>query len=353
MDPTSPSALPLPLRRRTLLRHGLWAGACGGAVGSVGLLGACATVAPARPEATAPPPTTTTGAAATSRPPLIERLQALGLQVTPGRLALHHGAAQAARASALHTLLAEALDWTESTLGVGGAFTLAVLDAAQWRALGVDQPYGIPGVAGAGAPGAPPVVFMPADDHGLAAQDALSLAPRVAPATLQRLRDAGHTWEDAAARHVDLIGLHELGHVFTRRYGIAPPNLWLDELLATAFAHAFMAGARPALLPLWSGAMQGYLDAVQPAHRTLQDFERLYFRVGSFNYVWYQAQFQQRVATLHAAQGLAALAALRDAFPPPPPPVRPDPDTLLARLETLAPGWQAWARAMQASAGTG
>lgn len=323
--------------RRTWLRC---AGAAGLALALPGCFRATGGASTSPPAAAPPPP------AGPAAPPLITRVRALGLAHRPGPLGLYFDPAHAARAENLHALVAEAMGWYREKLGVEGGLTLVVMPRERWEALGVAQPYGIPGVGVSGVAGEPPVIFMPATDDGLAATDALALQPRVRPATLQTLRAAGYDYALAAHRHVDLIGLHELGHVFVRRFGIQPPNLWLDELLSTYFAHAFLAARHPAQATMFGGVLQAYIDAVQPAHRSLEDFERLYFRVGSLNYVWYQAQFHRRVVELHAAQGLAALEPMRAAFGLPRP-VRPAPVALLAELEPLAPGFQAWAAVLE------
>jgi len=278
--------------------------------------------------------------------PLITRVRALQLVHRPGLLDLHFDPAHAEHAQALSALVVEAMDWYREVLGIEGRLTLAVLARGPWEALGLQQPYGIPGVSGSGVAGEPPVIYMPATDDGLAATDALALAPRVHPSTLAGLRAAGYDYATAARRHVDVIGLHELGHVYTRRFGISAPNLWLDELLATFFAHAFLVARRPVLAALFGGVLQATIDAFVPVHRSLADFERLYFRVGAANYVWYQAHFQQRAAALHQAQGLDALRALRPAFALPRL-LRPTPEALLAELEIVTPGFQAWAATVE------
>jgi len=81
------------------------------------------------------------------------------------------------------------------------------------------------------------------------------LAPRVHPATHACLRAAGDDPATAARRQADVIRLRERGHVYTRRFGLALPNLWLDELLATLFAHAFIVARRPALAVLFGGVL--------------------------------------------------------------------------------------------------
>lgn len=73
------------------------------------------------------------------------------------------------------------MDFDREGLGLETPLHLAVLARPQWEALIGWQPYGIPGVAGR-----PPVIFMPAGDDGLAAEDALGLRDRVTPAVQAR-----------------------------------------------------------------------------------------------------------------------------------------------------------------------
>jgi hypothetical protein len=285
-----------------------------------------------------------TGAAspsATPAPELLEQLRALGLRSAPvGRLGVWFPPEQQPRAMALGLLVDGAANFFHDQLAIDGQLHLALLTREHWAALIPWQPYGIPGVAGR-----PPVVFMPAGDDGLAAEDALALHPRVASATLQALAAAGYGYETASRRYVDLVGLHELGHAYARRYGIWANCRWLDEMVATYFAYAYLREKHPRLVPLWDGVLQAYVDAVRPTYTSLEDFDRLYFGVGAQNYVWYQAQFQRRVREVFAARGLDFLVDLRMRFGTPSP-VALAPQRILQRLEALLPGFIAWANSL-------
>ncbi len=312
----------MPLRRRALLSAPLWPGL---------VLAQAGTGLPAAPAASpaAPPPE------------LLDRVRTLGLRSAHmGRLTAWFPPALQARAEALGGLVGDAAAFFHEQLAIDGQLHLAVLSREHWAALIPWQPYGIPGVAGR-----PPVVFMPAGDDGLAAEDALALQPRVAPSTLQALAAAGFGYESASRRYVDLVGLHELGHAYARRYGIWANCRWLDELVATYFAYAYLRPRRPALAALWDGVLQAYVDAVRPTHRSLEDFDRLYFGVGAQNYVWYQAQFQRRVREVHEARGIDFLVDLRMRFGTPSPAALP-PERILARLEAVLPGFVAWAEGL-------
>src|SRR5690606_18911481 len=140
-----------------------------------------------------------------------------------------------------------------------------------------------------------------ATDDNLAANDALAIEPGISDSARALITASGRTWEDASRRYVDLVGLHELGHVFAGAYGIRVQSKWFNEWLATYFCYAFLRAHRPLDAHLWEGILQGYVDAVQPEHRTLDAFEQIYFGVGARNYVWYQARFQQSVAQVYDA----------------------------------------------------
>jgi hypothetical protein len=186
---------------------------------------------------------------------------------------------------------------------------------------------------------------VPATDDGLAATDALSIAGQVGDSSRRLLAAAGTDWDRAARSHVALVGLHELGHTLVDAYGIRIRTKWLHEFLATYAAYSFMRAHRPREALVWQGVLQGFREAVHPEHRTLAAFERLDFGVGALNYVWYQARFQSQVEAVHAAQGLDFLRRVRTAFGPDAPPA--DAEETMARLERVAPGFAAWAAAMQ------
>lgn len=294
----------------------------------------------------APPGEMPASASAPRPAPLIERVRALGLASLPGPLPTWHADDATERARALQRLIDGARLHYERTLGIELPLTLAVLTRAQWQPLITWQPYGIPGIAGR-----PAVIFMPADDSGLAAEDALALQPQVAAPTLRALADAGFSYEQAARRYVDLVGLHELGHAAVHATGIHPRSRWLDELLATFFAYAYLRDRQPALAVLWEGVLQAYVDAVDPRHTRLDDFDRLYFGVGARNYVWYQAQFQRLVRQAYEAHGWRWALEVRAQFGlPSAAPLAAD--AVLQRLEATLPGVRAWATSFEKPAVT-
>lgn len=271
---------------------------------------------------------------------VLTRLRGSGLASSTDRITVYFPADMEARALADRARVQAALRFYADSLGVTPELTLGVLDRRTWASLGVPQPYGIPGVSGV-----PAVAYVPATDDGLAAMDALSIAARVSDSAHGLLAKAGTDWERAARSHVALVGLHELGHVLVDAYGIRTQSAWLNEWLATYAGYAFMRAARPEEALVWEGVLHGFRDAVQPDHRTLDDFERLYFGVGALNYVWYQARFQQQVQTVYASHGVDFLRRVRTVFAPDAAPASAE--EVLTRLESIAPGFEAWAASMR------
>jgi hypothetical protein len=242
------------------------------------------------------------------------------------------------RARAVKSLVEEATAHLDARLGVRADVTLAVLDRSRWEALITWQPYGVPGVAGQ-----PPVVFMPATDDGVAAQDALAIRSGVDPKVIEELGKAGWTYEQAARRYVDLIALHELGHTYVMRLGIWPNSRWLNELLATYVGYAFMRERKPEMEVLWAGMLSAYRSAVRPQASSLAEFDSKYFGVGPQVYVWYQAQFQVLVKHVYDVHGLSVLEAMRPAFGSPSRELV-EPAAIAARLAPFFPGVVDWMR---------
>lgn len=271
---------------------------------------------------------------------VLGRLRASGLQSRTDRITVYFPAGMEARALTDRARVQEALAFFADSLGVRPELTLAVADRAAWAALRVPQPYGVPGVSGV-----PSVAYVPATDDGLAATDALSITAEVGDSARRLLAAAGTDWDRAARSHVALVGLHELGHTLVNAYGIRTRSKWLHEFLATYAAYTVMKAKRPQEALVWQGVLHGFRDAVRPAHRTLETFERLYFGVGALNYVWYQAHFQAQVQAIHAVHGLDFLRQVRVAFGPDRAPA--DHDETLARLDALAPGFASWAATMR------
>jgi len=233
------------------------------------------------------------------------------------------------------------MQFYERRLQIKEEVTLAVLTPEQWRQVGLQVPYGVPNVSSP-----PRVIFLPATTNNATTEATLGLKNKASRATLKMIEASGFTYEEGASKSVDLIGLHELGHVYANAYGINPANRWLDEFLATYFAYAYLRQRQPKLARLWEAISNAYVDAVEPKYTALEDFERLYFGVGLDNYGWYQAKFLLKGAQIHKAKKLGFLEEVRNVFPP----SERGPVSLgvvMGRLETIRPGFVEWSKGLK------
>lgn len=271
----------------------------------------------------------------------LERVQQLRTSSSTNKITVYYSQGYKKRALELRSLIEGAMRFYERKLNIKEELSLAVLTQPQWSQV-TRIPYGLPWVSES-----PHVAFLPATADGVVAADALSFKDTVSPATLKKIKASGYSFEQGAQKFVDLIGLHELGHVYTVAYGIRAPNKWLNEFLASYFAYTYLREKHPKLATLFY-AMAADLAAESPRQKytTLEDFERLYAEVGIKNYDWYQGKFFQRVAQVYEAKGLSFLAEVRDAFP------ReknesPSPDAVLHRLEQISAGFLEWSKGLR------
>src|SRR5262249_20623613 len=145
----------------------------------------------------------------------------------------------------------------------------------------------------------------------------MALRGKASAGVLKKISQCGLTFEQSARKLIDLIGLHELGHVLTLAYGIRPPCRWSNEFLATYFAYGYLREMQPDLAALFVAMTYELqcLGADRPRHTSLEDFDRLYSGVGSKNYGWYQSAFAGRVREVYAARKWSFLEDVRAAYP--------------------------------------
>jgi len=278
-------------------------------------------------------------------------LDGLGLRVGLAEgIVTYSSAGAEARTATLRQKLIPAIRFFESRLDVRPPVYLAVLDLRDWKFI-TTVPYGVPWSNMSTAA----VVGMPA------AHDFFGLVPAMRKRGLpsetlaKRLSASGLSLEQAMRASADEVMFHELGHNYAAAYGISAPNNWFGELLATYFADVYRIETRSnSLAPILDDVGREMFAKVTPEHTSLDDFERLYLSVGVENYVWYQRRFEERAEEVYKTQGFAFVARIRDLFPKDTPRMRVD--DVLARLETVSPGWKDWAERlarMKASNGEG
>lgn len=139
---------------------------------------------------------------------------------------------------------------------------------------------------------------------------------------------------------LDRIALHELGHSVNRARKISLESRWMKEYLATSCAYAYLKEQDPFGADLWNRVHEGFLKMIRPIHRSLEDFQTLYNRVGHENYAWYQAVFQKRIDEVFAQMGLRFITQLLDDWEDTTVPFVAGDQT--SRLENRCAGFSAW-----------
>jgi hypothetical protein len=265
------------------------------------------------------------------------QLEILGLELMEGPLPLYASAGYEQRAEELAAILSEAVEFYARKLGVRPPLALAVLDENDWAAF-TPVPYGLPHYRR----GEPNLAIMGATADNEAAEDLRVRVAYASPVNLAIVETAGLSWDEAAALTIDLVSLHELGHIYTHALGIVPHNRWFSEMLATYIGYAFMREEQPGLATVWESVLAATMTSPRPDHTSLADFERLYVNVGIPNYGWYQGAFQVRAGEVYDAQGIDFIHRVREALPADASESLSTHD-LLARLERIQPGFHAWA----------
>ncbi|HET6632941.1 MAG TPA: alpha/beta hydrolase [Rhodanobacteraceae bacterium] len=258
---------------------------------------------------------------------------AMHLPVLPGDIVVHYSTGYARRAAAVRPLISEMMRFYKAKLGIEDTMSVAVLDADDWKqALQGHLPYGLPFVTDT-----PHMAFLPATADGVITQGAIRFSRKASPATLAEIRATGYGVEDGALKFTDLIGLHELGHVLSRSYGIDPRQRWLGEFVASYFAYAFLEQTHPRLARLFVAmASDVYRDAATPQHTSLADFEELYVGLGPDNYGWYQGRFLKEGAAIYAHRKLALLKEMKSAA------LSPDTAEALQQLARIDTEFATW-----------
>ena len=102
--------------------------------------------------------------------------------------------------------------------------------------------------------------------------------------------------------------VHEFAHNYNRENGVTIKLKWFNELFCDYFTYAFLKRYEKEnpvdvhLFELISKIM--YLGGIEIVeHKSIEDFEALYWRVGFANYMWYQGRFNMGVMNLYKMYG--------------------------------------------------
>lgn len=271
---------------------------------------------------------------------VLQEVQSMNLPVAKGKITVYYATGYEKRAAEVRPLVEEMMAFYEKKLALKQDFTVAILTKEQWKEHIPMLPFGLPFVK-------ENVAFLPATNDGVVTAGAIALKTSASPATLEKIKQSGYDFDTGAMKFTDLIGLHELGHVYTLAYGIKPPNRWFNEFLASYFAYAFLREKHPKLARLMQAmATDVYADGVKPKYTSFADFERLYSGVGIANYGWYQGKFVEKGSQIYDAKKLTFLADVKKAFPLDEK-EKVTPEVTLERLEKISPGITEWSKSLK------
>lgn len=275
-----------------------------------------------------------------------EALLNLKLSNQPGEIPAYYSACCKNRALEVQAALEDGLHFYNEKLGIHLDLVVAVLDKKDWNRI-LDQrpdhivpPYGMTYVPF-------DVAFIPADDDGVITRGLLAEKTHETAETRRLLESVHLGFDEAARRFIMHPILHELGHRLVIQYGIAPPmqngSWWVDEMLASYFAYAYEKSRRPETATIVEAMTN--LSSENLKYTSLDDFPKtvpLLMAGDSSNMTWYQRQFEARLASVYEKEGLDFLPRVKAMFPAG---SKDDlsPAEVLAKLELVCPGFQAWA----------
>jgi hypothetical protein len=169
---------------------------------------------------------------------------------------------------------------------------MAVLNEQDWAVIS-RGPYGVPFVTDEYD-----LVVLPALPDRAVVTQVYSAAQASLPASAAAdLAQLGITYDDAVLLVLDLIGFHEVGHVYNAALGYRNNNTarWLEELLATYTAYSYLDVAEPTSITVWNALSEAILAFVEPSSRSLEVFNMGGVRIlGPDGYGWFQSHFNLR-----------------------------------------------------------
>ena len=258
----------------------------------------------------------------------LEKVRALNLKSLDGPIKTCYPQGYRHRAEANAKLLGQSTGFFEEQFGVSQPFSIALIDSARWVTL-TPIPYGLPFVSGP-----PYVVCLPADSKNILSN---TLAEAIEGYDLDQQFAMSN--EELVNLYVSLIGFHELGHIYASAYGMSFPNRWTYEFAATYFAYCYLDRHHPKERDMWVETSRTLAKELDARHTSLEDFERLYVKVGVENYAWYQVAFLLQVDQVHQERGVTFLNELKNH-----PWHSSSASHYLSDMEQMGPGFTDWAQ---------
>jgi hypothetical protein len=226
--------------------------------------------------------------------------------VTPP-ITLHYSPGYDARAHILGTLVNSAYRWLSAWLEVEMPFTLSILRRENWEVMR-RVPYGYPHSNASRM-----TIFIPARYPPRLVARLQGLVESADPALQAAVRDGFPTLDASIFRFLDMVAVHELGHLFIAALHLELGAKWLTEFVADLFATAFFAETVPTSHSFWL-AWARLQTAQSVPHTTLTDYETRHETLDFTNANFYQGQFNLWAHNVWQREGKALAPRLIEEF---------------------------------------
>jgi len=154
------------------------------------------------------------------------------------------------------------------------------------------------------------------------------------------VEDEDSALRTAFQRLIDLLIMHEMTHAFCSKENVVFGQRWFNEFFAQYTSYAFLKryeSENPMDLKFWTILYNVCYEAGKPLvkHKSIEDFEEIFYDVGPLNYVWYQAKFVEGTKAVYDRYGENFIDNVIEVF-------KVTPNTLVQRLEESCEGIRNW-----------
>jgi hypothetical protein len=122
--------------------------------------------------------------------------------------------------------------------------------------------------------------------------------------------------EEIIYSRLKFLCLHELGHYFIYNLSDAQaPDVWTNEFIATYFANEYVAQFDPKIKNGFDIFCRTIIAVYPAQHKTLAEFDSLYFKMKLGNFAWYHSRFYFLADSLYHCSGNAYFNIFQTNFP--------------------------------------
>jgi hypothetical protein len=243
--------------------------------------------------------------------PLVDKVKLLNIpSIKKTNLTIYHSSNCEIKAQKTQQEWLKCLAYFKTKLNLDiGEVNLALLDETDFKKLSsLPYPYGFPFVRGN-----PPVAFLPAASQGIVAIETRKVLQLLDTASVNQMTLQGFDQNTAVDKSVDLIGFHELGHLFSEKMNIQTKLtddelLWLKEWVATYFAYCYLYENDLQAAKLWVLTSKSVVQSWTPETVELKMMYK--FRKDAKVYGWYQSKLIIMASEIYAKHQLALLEVL-------------------------------------------